>query len=332
VLLEGVTRLIAPSPGSRLSDGIIRDTKLGWKATPNHRLKVMTGDHHRIREVATDSRGFRRFGDMNSKKLHILVIGDSFTFARDVSRDKTYYSIASEILDAEVFAFGVEGYDSLQEFMVLDEWMDRIRPDVVVWQFCFNDFINNSLELTRASLQSQSRIRQPYMMDDGSIVYENPGDGVLTHVAKCTHSAFLQVTAHLIEGIESRLGKGSSIKSEIELAGRSHEGFQRSVNITSRILRKVAERCGKIPLVVFTTDCHEPFYSAIRGICRSQDTLFAEDIPIRIKARRLEGVNIYASTTKHWNEEGHRICGEALAGAIHEIEVQLQLPHGGTRN
>jgi hypothetical protein len=88
------------------------------------------------------------------------------------------------------------------------------------------------------------------------------------------------------------MGKGASVKAEIERDGRSHRGFQRSVGITKRIFAKVKERCGKIPLVLFTTDCGEPFYSAIRGICRSQGTLFAEDIPKRIEARRLEGVNI----------------------------------------
>ena len=43
----------------------------------------------------------------------------------------------------EVFAYGAGGYGTLQEYLILDEVVDHIRPTMLLWQFCSNDFINN---------------------------------------------------------------------------------------------------------------------------------------------------------------------------------------------
>ena len=87
--------------------------------------------------------GFRKFGDPSSTKLKMLVIGDSFTHATAVSDDRTYHALLSKILDVEVFAYGAGGYGTLQEY----RYVDLIKPNIVLWQFCINDFINNDNEL-----------------------------------------------------------------------------------------------------------------------------------------------------------------------------------------
>ena len=106
----------------------------------------------------------------------MLCIGDSFTFAKDVSQQETYYAVLQEKINAAVFAYGADGYDSLQEYLILDKWLDVIKPDVVVWQFCYNDFINNSLELTQQSAKNQCHVSQPYLAAEGQIIYDNPGE------------------------------------------------------------------------------------------------------------------------------------------------------------
>src|SRR5437867_3136868 len=101
--------------------------------------------------------GFRRFGDPSSSRPKLLVVGDSFTHALEVSDDKTYYALLGDRLGAEVFAYGAGGYGTLQESLVLDEYVDIIKPDAILWQFCSNDFVNNDLELESMSYYNSTK-------------------------------------------------------------------------------------------------------------------------------------------------------------------------------
>ena len=54
------------------------------------------------------------------------------------------------------------GYGSLQEFMILGRYLDEISPDIVLWQFCSNDFINNYHELESVSFSNNNQMTRPY--------------------------------------------------------------------------------------------------------------------------------------------------------------------------
>jgi hypothetical protein len=61
-----------------------------------------------------------------------------------VSDGDTYYAIIKRKLDAEVFAYGAGGFGTLQEYMILDRYVDMIHPSLILWQFCLNDFITTT--------------------------------------------------------------------------------------------------------------------------------------------------------------------------------------------
>src|SRR5688572_10869938 len=72
------------------------DTELGWRATENYRFEgnlASADDVPYPARVSQDGKGFRMFGDPESKKLKAFVIGDSFTQAVEVSDDNTYYAV-----------------------------------------------------------------------------------------------------------------------------------------------------------------------------------------------------------------------------------------------
>ena len=75
------------------------DDYLGWKATENYQLvrheETAYGKKYDV-ILSQDARGFRQFGNLDSKKPRIFVIGDSFTHAREVSDGKAYYARCSE--------------------------------------------------------------------------------------------------------------------------------------------------------------------------------------------------------------------------------------------
>jgi len=112
------------------------DKKLGWVVPENYSFKGtekdIWGKTYPV-EIKTGRYGFRMFGDVNSGKPKILFIGDSFTNAFTISNDKTYYGIIGEAFPVEIFAYGEGGYGTLQEYMILDEYFDLIKPDIIVW-------------------------------------------------------------------------------------------------------------------------------------------------------------------------------------------------------
>ena len=111
------------------------------------------------------------FGKLSSAKPRVFVIGDSFTQATAASDQQTYYAVLQRLLDVEVFAYGGGGYGSLQEFMILDRYLDLIKPSLILWQFCTNDFINNSPELETGSVINNNGIVRPYWVDHQSTTF-----------------------------------------------------------------------------------------------------------------------------------------------------------------
>jgi hypothetical protein len=65
-----------------------------------------------------------------------------------------------------IFAYGGGGYGTLQEYMILDRYVDKINPDMVLWQFCANDLIINSHELESASFSNNNQMKRPYYEND----------------------------------------------------------------------------------------------------------------------------------------------------------------------
>src|SRR5262245_61019020 len=83
----------------------------------------------------------------------VAALGDSYTEARQVDMDKTFTSLAEEELNrrrccgqrqAEVLNFGIGGFGTAQELLLLRERVWKFDPDVIVLQFyAGNDLFNN---------------------------------------------------------------------------------------------------------------------------------------------------------------------------------------------
>ena len=139
---------------------ITLDDTLGWRAAPNisYTGAKRTYPAASARQIHTDSEGFRAHGDPGARdKQKVFFLGDSFTQAVQVCDNETYYAILRETRPIEVFAYGGGGYGTLQESMILERYIDRVKPDVVVLQFCYNDFINNHAALERRAAAATTR-------------------------------------------------------------------------------------------------------------------------------------------------------------------------------
>jgi hypothetical protein len=129
--------------------------------------------------VAINAAGFRdRDRDLVPPPggLRIAVLGDSFTEARHVAQEETFAAVAERALagcaaladrPAEILNFGVSGYGTAQELLLLRERVWSWHPNEVVLAF----FVGNDLRNNTQPLQKGGR---PYFVyQDGRLVLDS---------------------------------------------------------------------------------------------------------------------------------------------------------------
>jgi len=262
-------------------------------------------------------KGKKVFGDPSSKRYKIFFVGDSFTYGSGVDEDKMYYRVAGDILNAEVFAYGGLAYGTLQEYIVIDKFIDEIKPDLVVLQIsCGNDFINNLWELDVASFVSNSLITRPYLID-GRIEYRFPRRWGKTRISLATHSRVFYFIFNRMDRISSALAHGGrlyNVEEDIKERGADLANFRESVVVTGKIIEKMKARAGGIPIVVFAADDYQPYLGEFRKICAANGIMFIDRVPEAIDRAYTEGIDLFLRKgDMHWNDKGHEICGKVLA-------------------
>lgn len=113
-------------------------------------------------------------------ELRIAFIGDSFTEARQVGIDKTFWRIIENsnlLTDAHpgykvsALNYGIGGYGTVQQHITLKKDALQFNPDLVVLMlFMGNDFINNSPKL---SIVAQDDFRPFYELKSGKLEVDN---------------------------------------------------------------------------------------------------------------------------------------------------------------
>jgi hypothetical protein len=311
---------IKPAHRPRLAEEVIpagamvRDDELGWKTAENHRFAFQTADAAGTKSFlnySTQAHGFRHFPPLeNRTKPRILVIGDSFTMAAHVSDNETYPFLLSQRLDADVFAYGAGGYGSLQEYMILDKYLNLIRPDCVVLQFCSNDFINNNYLLQIQAGPNRMQMRAPYLQPDGSILYAIPQKHRLLYSLANNYSKLLYL---VLVRLNNRSTEESSVERQIGQQGIAHREFQESKKITSRIIKRMKERCGGTPLFVFCVDDYPAYSEFLRDVLRANDIPFIPGVAEAVLDAEKQGKCVREADGSHWNALGHSLAAQVLA-------------------
>ena len=160
----------------------IAHPELGWSLNPNqHSGQFLNMCDESVNEVAPISPFLIR-APANRRGVVALFIGDSYTHGHEVSAGEAYYDVVEELADGRysVYASGVSGYGTLQELLLLEEIHSEVQPDIVVWQLCSNDVLDNVFELDRAQFPIAPPYRRPYLEPaTGSIEMRNPGSPLL---------------------------------------------------------------------------------------------------------------------------------------------------------
>ena len=277
--------------------------ELGWETSANARLEYVHPAFGSI-SYSTVRDGFRRYGNLHTGKTRILILGDSFTEAAQVSDGEGYFDYLDDtVRDVEIFAHGTGGYGSLQEYMMLTRHIDVIRPDVIVWQFSANDLINNDNDLeTRNALSS--RMVRPYY-EDGRIEYRFGGANFLSQYSRLVK--FVSVRVAMLRGDGSRT-------TNLDGERKNHpQSLERSVRTTGAIMQLVRQRAGEIPIVGFSTEV-EPFADSVyKSLARSARWIYIEGVADSIAAASARGMVVDGLPRDgHWNRNGHAVAGRVI--------------------
>jgi len=152
MLAEIAVRVARPLPESQMEKikNIFRfDKRLGWRLEPGARATFTTEEGKQI-PITINSAGFRdrEYGDgsANETSERIAVLGDSFVANIAVEQSKVFTARLHEDLRPlfEVRNYGVAGYGQVQEFLLLDEVLEKHHPALVLEVvYARNDFGDN---------------------------------------------------------------------------------------------------------------------------------------------------------------------------------------------
>lgn len=287
------------------------DVEMGWIVRPDTHLKSSRTDYSGKPYdcvYTTDDKGFRKYGNPASDRYKVLFIGDSFTQAEEVSSDSTYYAVAGRHAPIEVFGIGVGAFGTLQESMLLKRIIADVRPNLVVLQFTSNDFINNCYELENRSIQNCGTTR-PYLNMQDKIEYRFPKDHARLREFANNHSRML---FFLINRLDAWQRKPDQF---------TLPDYRGAVIKTGYAIERIKRICASqhSDLVSFMVERGNGIeHRLYQRLMQTHRVPVLADVPALIETAEKSGLCCRAADGGHWNNAGHRICGQALAAKIQE--------------
>jgi hypothetical protein len=291
------------APQSRQLAGVI-----GWRPVANLLVERDVPAFGPVR-YQTGRDGFRMYGNPSSPKVKLLVLGDSFTEGETVSSGETYYEQLSRLRpDLEIFGIGGGGYGTLQEYLLLDEAVDAIKPAMVLVQMHPNDLVNNSHALESQSTTDNNQLTRPYW-ENGRVVSkfpENPSWGPLYNLAR--HSYLLRLVNVNLVFLRAR-----SVGSIEQTAKAEDPDIAQAVSTTAELLRMMRTRAG-VPVVVFSVRPDQAFsFWSVSDVCRRAGVEFIPGVGEAVEAAQAAGERVSGlPVDAHWNRRGHEIAAGVI--------------------
>jgi len=330
---EAVLMIVSVSGAVVVGDLLLRavlpptyvTTRYGW---PTHaelvRTRTVMDTPGRLRAISVRyfDNGFKKWGDVNATEYKLFVIGDSFTEMAFVSNGEEWYSkLANELRNVQLFVYGGAGYGSLQEYMVLDDYIDAIKPDGILWQFCNNDYENNLYEFDLLGYPYNNHGIRPYL-EGGRIVYKLPlpysslrnysfiADRLLMLYDRAKYRQATRDLARYLRG-RSQLTEEQRLQ-QTRLATHAFD-------VTLAIMRMVSARSGGIPIYMFNAG--DKLSERESAICSATGIICLPGISEYVAAHDGDGVVTRIPNDGHWNLMGNQLAGEKLARSFREVGI-----------
>jgi len=293
----------------------VYDRELGWLLNNNINIETYGNSKHKkkykINFYTSSIKGFREYDDDRNYNKNILVIGDSFTAGPFASNDEMYYSYIKEELEKEGYFYnwyvaGGGGYGTLQQYLLIKKHFNQIKPDIIIHQFCENDFENNSLEIEKNSILNNQYFFRPYILNN-KIVYDESYKGMFYKILYNNSFLFKKIE-QLITNYRYKINEGYYNKNNYE------KNFKESIQITSKIFRLIKNIVGD-KILYISVNCSsknkEKFY-AWENILKDNKIINLSQASLLIEDKAKLGEDIFFFDGGHLNNYGNKIFGKKI--------------------
>lgn len=299
ILTEGILRAIGYNPAFRQPIIFQKSTsrELVFELKPGSYDQNFSGVNVKI-----NSMGFRDYEYSLVKpknKKRIIGIGDSILFGYCVNLENSCLKVLERMLNEkypnkfEVINAAIPGYDLEQEVCLLEKRLMEFSPDIVIWQFCWNDIADPVIEADSYFIKHYSNT---------GVTPEFPLKSFLRK-----HSA-LYLFAR--EGLHGLLKAPRKIDKKLWESDIPYKSFIDSINKAKKILENKVE----LLVVIFPSLKSNPLFDTahakLHEICRSKEISFVDLSDIF----KVYGENLMVAKTDlyHPNIKGHQIAAEEI--------------------
>ncbi len=301
---------------------LIPDPELGWATKPNfkteRKILAFGGQEEYHVSITTNQYGFRRWGNVETDKQKIFIVGDSFTHSMYASNDKTWYSIFGEKSGFEVFTYGCSGYGTIQQYVVIKRYMDLINPNFIIIAFTSNDFENN-IETGNPD-PIESAFGRPYLNPAAESCSQKISNSPIQESLKISLKVspikrFLCSKSHLAYLLVTRSrefsGKFSSQNKNVDTTSN----HQKSIYATETVLKNLRDflKTRNAELIIFALSCEEGYLEDIKKISKNLDLRLISGVDEKIIEADSGKKLMRAADGSHLNQDGEKIVGEWLS-------------------
>lgn len=265
--------------------------KLGWDLRPDHEYKISDSGFYKVNDE-----GFRFAPELHDdKKKTILLIGDSFTHAPELANEDVYYAKLGK-LDINFYSYGVVGWGNIQQVLKVESIIEKVNPDILIWQFSANDLIENSFAIE--SRLGKKSFGRPYLGNDSQIVYDRDLDFVSKFRSYFKDSravGYLFNKLHVISSLNSE---------EIQFSG---EEIQTSKVVLQHVMKKMKGLLKRETLIFSFNAGPLPFDNSLFFEAANREGhIYIYEIESMLKKAKKEKEEIFLADQFHWTKEGHQ--------------------------
>ena len=326
------------------------DPALGWAPIPGAEGWHTREGRAHVRITEHGFRGVDVPPGPHRGVLRVAILGDSYTEAKQVALEEAWFTHAERALDgcagpAEVLSFGVSGYGTAQELLLLRERVWAWQPDVVLVAF----LTGNDVSDNHPALRIIGDPAPTFRLERGALVLDDSFRESAWYRERAERGFWrsLQRRSRLLR-LVGGVGRTPRARSRGEL-GLSDEIYAPPATVAweeawtwteailARMHAEVAERGARFAVVTLSNAVQvdpDPARRAAHARALGVDGLDYPDAriaalgqrdgfpvltlvpPLRAHAERTgEHLHGFENTTLgsgHWNARGHRVAGEVV--------------------
>ena len=312
------------------------DPWLGWKFIANAKGEITyPGGVRNFVEI--NAMGFRDHAPSPDKEKKLMVLGDSFVSNISVKDNEVFTEIMEdELSEYDVLNFGVNGYGQVQEYLLAEQWIRNIKPEIIILMlYVQNDFTDNvgaywSYSRPYASLESKDSVLviHPQLKNQRSDTRDTLGIFSESHlnilINRGLNNLLGETPAYTPEDFYScQWPNSEKQESMFRITGKllvkiSNLGMENDVPVVFALAPSIIqveddlwrsltakERAAKMNCVRTAPN------DRLMQFARDNNLLMLDLLPVFL-AESKKNVKLYHPVEQHWTKEGNRVVADAL--------------------